>query len=192
MANNEAITKTAKWLLVDFPGYVVKIAATWGIIWGGLYVVAEPHISPYLELPAKVESSNRRVSALERSVKALSPSNTVAEYDILRSQISDGKCKLGDWCEGEFRVRRLPEGLLCEAPEIQAFVTNHGGVTRPVTELEATKVRVSAEWVNLPFKFKIPNSSQPGVGEFYYQLNYQCPDGEKSEPSTVIVFDILK
>lgn len=184
--------KAVKWALVDFPGYVVKIAAAWAVIWGGFYFFAEPHVKPWIELPSKVESQNRRTAALERSVRALAPPNTVTEYDLLRSQIANGSCKLGDWCSGEYRVRRLPAGVNCDAPVIQAFVTNHGGVTRPVIELDTRPVRVGREWVNLPFQFKIPTSSQPGVGEFYYELTYDCPTGTKVEPSAVIVFDIKK
>lgn len=59
--------------------------------------MGEPHVRPWLQLSAKVESSNRRVSALERSVKALSPHNTVAEYDYLyhKSQMENLRLVIG-------------------------------------------------------------------------------------------------
>lgn len=184
--------KAIRWALVEFPGYIVKLATAWGIIWGFVYFVAQPHVKPWVELPSQVEGANRRIATLERAIRTLSPQNTVAEYDALRSNMEDGKCRLGKWCTGEFRVRRLPAGVGCAAPDTQAFVTNHGGVTRPVIDIELVSIRVGRDWVNVPFRFKVPKSSQPGVGEFYYENIYSCQTGAKTEQSAVIVFDIVE
>lgn len=186
------LNKALKWGFMDFPGYIIKISVAWGIILGAVSYVAAPHIQPWLELPERVESGSRRLSSLERSIRALSPPNVVAEYDHLRSSVLNGTCRIGEWCSGEYRVRRLPAGVQCDAPNLQGFVTNHGGVTRPVVDNEIAKIRVGSDWINIPFKFKVPKGSQPGTGEFYYELSYSCPTGMEEEPTPVIVFTIIE
>lgn len=164
----------------------------------GLWWVVKPHVWPHLkpilELPTVVDEIGRRLADVERGIADQRPADRVSEYDPVRSTIY-GPCAVGEWCSGEYRFRRTPEGASCSAPTAEPYVANHYGIKRPVTQYDLTTIRADETWTTSRFKFVVPIGARPGVGEFWFALRYaDCgkPITVRYEKTDVLQFQIAE
>lgn len=206
MSQSNTITETIN-RVGDFISSVAKIAAALGLVFttigGGIWVlVLEPKITPYLELPQVVnelaeaiDSQGREISRLREGLASLVPQRPVVEYDTTRVGYPVN-CYVGETCTMELTARRTPFGDTCTITQVQRFVRNHYGVTRPV-DLTNQPFQLDTDWLTIPITFMLPEAVKTGLGEFFTRSTYEECEGLLSgqtinETSPSINFNILR
>jgi hypothetical protein len=200
--------------LANFAGYIVKITAAWSIVVAGLSFIAGPHLAPYQQLPTLVsdlsarvnfltddtnknfDKYGRQIANLRDEIDELKVQPLIVEYDLQRSRILGGQCKIGELCLAEFRFRRTSQGRACAKPSAQYWVSNHFGDTRPAVEVRSNIVRADMEWIIVPVQFRLPQGVLPGAGFFFIRLEYtECPwsvpGGVAKESTPKLAFEIV-
>lgn len=185
------IAKTSK-----FIKDVAVITSAMGFAFGLLGTVTYPWTEPYLTIPEKIEDIGQRLGQVESAVDELRPPLRVAIFDEEGSSIFKA-CKREEPCEGQYRLRRTPEGISCSRPDIVgAFVINHAGRRWGVQNFSVNPVRADGDWVTVPFEFHPPKGAIDGTSRFFFSLEYVNCDfaatGTHVETTLKIPFIITK
>jgi len=152
-----------------------------------------------IEQGVRLEQNTDAIQGLTDRVTAMEPAPSVAEYDILRSDIEE-TCRPGASCSYIYRVRRTDEGLSCGVPTAQHVLVDASGTTffPQASSGNRRAQRLADEWSIVSSSFIVPRNVALGIAEFSLQITYPDCDRDAlgrivvTEESPHLIFEIVR